>query len=189
MVTLYPSEVFREISIETPLRFRYALSNYGRLISFSETFDDGRELRGGRSDGYRTLVYKWKDSNGAIRNKHLFLYKYIAVFFIPKTSEDQVHVLHLDHSRDNDKISNLKWATRAEMLAHYKKSPKVIEAAKKFNRTGKGKLSSTQVMHIKKRLLDPNRKTRVKMLAKQFGVSEMTLHRIRTGENWGHIKV
>jgi hypothetical protein len=26
-------------------------------------------------------------------------------------------------------------------------------------------------------------------LAKKFGVSEMTLYRIKRGENWGHIKV
>jgi DNA-binding Xre family transcriptional regulator len=47
----------------------------------------------------------------------------------------------------------------------------------------------TQVMRLKKRLLDPNRKTRLKILAKQYGVTMMTLHRIKTGENWGHIKV
>lgn len=50
-------------------------------------------------------------------------------------------------------------------------------------------LTQTQVMLLKKKLLDPNRKTRLKILAKRYGVSEMTLHRIKTGENWGHIKV
>jgi DNA-binding Xre family transcriptional regulator len=45
------------------------------------------------------------------------------------------------------------------------------------------------VKRLKKKLLDPNRKTRYKILAKQFGVSEMQLHRIKTGENWGHIIV
>jgi DNA-binding Xre family transcriptional regulator len=38
-------------------------------------------------------------------------------------------------------------------------------------------------------LSDPNRKTRLKIIAKRFGVSEMTLQRIKTGENWGHIKI
>src|SRR6476646_1443155 len=104
MVTLYPSEVFREIPIDYPLRMRYAVSNYGRLISFKETFKDGNELKGGVSDGYRTLVYKMRN-NGTIKNKHLFLFKIIAELFIPKTSEDQVNVIHLDHSRDNDKVS------------------------------------------------------------------------------------
>jgi hypothetical protein len=29
----------------------------------------------------------------------------------------------------------------------------------------------------------------LKILAKQYGVSTMTLQRIRTGENWGHIEL
>jgi hypothetical protein len=37
--------------------------------------------------------------------------------------------------------------------------------------------------------MDPNRKTRLKLIAKQFGISEMQLYRIKSGENWGHIKV
>lgn len=188
MFRLYPSEVFMEVPIDAPLRMRYAVSNYGRLMSFTENFEDGRILKGGHSDGYPTLNYKIT-VNGKPKKKGLFIYKLVAQFFIPKTSEDQTHVLHLDHSRDNDKVANLKWATRAEMLEHSKKSPNVIRA-KSIDRRGRGlKLTSTQVIHIKKRLFDPNRKTRVKMLAKQFGISEMQINRIRTGENWGHIKI
>jgi DNA-binding Xre family transcriptional regulator len=51
------------------------------------------------------------------------------------------------------------------------------------------KLTEAKVKILKRKLLDPNRKTRIKMLARQFGVSEMQLHRIRTGENWGHVKI
>ncbi|MFT7352689.1 MAG: hypothetical protein ACI9XR_002476 [Flavobacterium sp.] len=29
----------------------------------------------------------------------------------------------------------------------------------------------------------------MKMIAKQFGVSEMQIARIRSGENWGHITI
>jgi uncharacterized protein YjcR len=45
------------------------------------------------------------------------------------------------------------------------------------------------VIHIKKLLAKPNRTTRLKMIAKQFGVSEMQISRIKSGENWSHIKV
>ena len=36
---------------------------------------------------------------------------------------------------------------------------------------------------------DPKRKLTHKQLAEKFGVSEMQLHRIKSGENWGHINV
>ena len=51
------------------------------------------------------------------------------------------------------------------------------------------KLTYAQAVILKKKLLDPNRKTRIRVLAKQFGVSEMQLYRIKSGENWGDIKV
>ena len=88
------------------------------------------------------------------------------------------------------------WRYKIRELEHSKKSPYIIEARKKqlakLNAKRKyqgNKLNSTQVMLLKKKLHDPNRKTRLKIIAKQFGVTEMTLHRIKTGENWGHIEI
>jgi DeoR/GlpR family transcriptional regulator of sugar metabolism len=51
------------------------------------------------------------------------------------------------------------------------------------------KLTVTRVMLIKKLLASPKQTTRLKMIAKQFGVSEMQIRRIKSGENWGYIKV
>ena len=192
MLKYYPSETFREIPIDVPLKFRYAISNYGRLISFSDEMYNGRLIKGGLSDGYRTLHYKMDvEENNKIKkkSKYLFLYKLVAEYFIPKTSEDQIHVLHLDHSRDNDIVKNLKWATPEEKRAHTQLSPRVIAAQKIVRRGIGGKLTTTHVIRLKKMLLDPNRKTRLRILAKQFGVSEMQLQRIKTGENWGYIVV
>jgi DNA-binding Xre family transcriptional regulator len=37
-------------------------------------------------------------------------------------------------------------------------------------------------------LSDPKRKLTFKQLAEKYGVSEMTLYRIKSGENWGKVK-
>jgi hypothetical protein len=196
MLRFYPIETFKEISLKDKLQLRYAISNYGRLVSFTDTIEEGRLVKGSKQDGYRIWRYTTRDENNKRRYKHCFFYKLVAEYFIQKTSEEQLYVLHLDYNRSNDNISNLRWATRAEMLAYGKKSPLVIAARKKRlaeiqeKRKHQGnKLNSTQVMLLKKILLSPKRKTRLKILAKQFGVSEMTLQRIKTGENWGHIKI
>ena len=42
---------------------------------------------------------------------------------------------------------------------------------------------------IKKKIFDPNRRTRMRLIAKQFGISEMQLYRIKSGENWGSVKI
>lgn len=192
MIRLYGNEIFREIETAIPLKYKYAVSNRGRFISFSENFNDGRLLKGSLCDGYRTFRYK-RTENGITIRKTLFIYKLVAEFFIPKTSEDQQHVLHLDYVRDNDLVKNLKWATYEERLEHYKKSPHVIKSKQNLiehNLKADGrKLTSTRVMYLKKLLNDPNNKTRMKMLARQFGISEMQVSRIKRGENWGHIKV
>jgi len=49
------------------------------------------------------------------------------------------------------------------------------------------KLTETKVKLIKRKIFDPNRRTRMKMIAKQFGISEMQLYRIKSGENWGSV--
>ena len=193
MLRFFVSETFEEISIEGKLKKRYAISNYGRLVSFKEEPSDGRFVKGTKINGYRIFRYKIRDEENKFKYKHYFFFKLVAEYFLPKESDDQVFVLHLDRNRANDHEDNLQWATRAEMLAHAKASPYVIAAKKKLIehkiKSDGNKLTVTEVMRLKKQLLDPNRKTRLKIIARKFGVSEMTLHRIKTGENWGHIQV
>lgn len=191
-IRLYPNEEFREIIIEDKLKLRYAISNKGRLISFVSNMKFGRILKGATTDGYKLFKYKIF-IDGKIHNKHIFFCKLIAEFFVPKTAEDQTYVLHLDRKRENDDYRNLKWANYEEMIAFGKQSPKVIEAKKKLiehNLKSDGrKLTVTKVMLIKKLLAKPNQTTRLKMIAKQFGVSEMQIRRIKSGENWSQVKV
>ena len=188
---IYPGEEFREIEVDSSLKLRYAISNYGRMVSFSDEIKYGRLLKGMYSDGYK--VFRFKIYRGTkIINSHFFIYKLVAQYFIPKTSDDQDFVIHLDHKRSNDDARNLKWVTAAERLDHIRKSPAVIEARKavrEHNVKWAGlKLTETRVMLIKKMLADPKRKTRQKMIARQFGVSEMQISRIKSGENWGNVK-
>ncbi|MEO5776808.1 MAG: hypothetical protein ABIQ27_07880 [Flavobacterium sp.] len=193
MIRFYPNEEFRELEIDYPLQKRYALSNKGRLISFTESIETGTLLNGGKTNGFRTIRYKVIKKNGKRVDKSLLIYKLVAELFIPKQSDEQLHVIHLDHILDNDDVKNLRWVTLKEKFEHRKKNPNVINSVFKVQQTklksdGR-KLTLTKVMHLKKILSDPNRKTRAKMLAKQFGISEMQVSRIKSGENWGHVKV
>lgn len=194
MIHFFPNEEFKELVIDYKLRFNYAVSNYGRLISYTDKFETGNLIKGCNLNGYRILRYKFKDPrDGVYKNKDIFLYRKVAELFVPKIHEGQTEVIHLDHSLDNDFYKNLKWVTKEEAVIFRNQSPRVIQARIKIkeegNRRTNCKLTDTQVILLKQKLLDPNRKTRYKILAKQFGVSEMQLYRIKSGENWGHIKV
>ena len=192
MIRFLPGEEVLEMEMHPSLKLKYAITSRGRILSYKQNFSDGRILNGGKQDGYRILRYTIREE-GNKKYKYIFFYKALAQYFMPKNSEDQKYVLHLDYVRDNDALQNLRWATYEEMIAHGKRSPHVIEAKKKlieFNLKNDGKkLTSTQVIRIKKMLQNANRTTRLKMIAKTFNISQTHLNRIATGENWGHIVV
>lgn len=190
---LYPNELFKEFTVKEKLKLRYAVSNYGRIVSFSDSIENGRLLKNSLTSGYQYFRYV-KYVDGKRNFKGIMVCKLVAQHFLERQHEQQEYVLHLDYNRANDTWKNLKWATYEEKRAHVNKSPLVVKALtdlhEKHRQSSKGhKLTESQVIILKKKLLNPNRKTRLKILARQFGVSEMTLHRIRTGENWGHIRV
>ena len=185
-------EEWREVELESEGKVRYAVSNFGGLRSFTTEIETGKDLKGAITEGFQFLTYK-RQHDKVIKNYYISIHKAIATFFIPKENNNQEYVLHLDYDKLNNHVSNLKWATYDEMRAHGHKSPAVIASFKKlqaYNLKRDGaKLTSTQVIRLKKILADPSRKTRMKILAKQFNISEMQLYRIKRGENWSHIKI
>lgn len=185
-------EEWKEYQIEVKGKVRYAVSNHGRLKSFTDDITAGRILKGSLTEGFLFLRYK-RFNNKKITNYQHSIHKMVAELFIPKDNDLQEYVLHLDYDKVNNHISNLKWATYDEMRTHGTKSPAVKAAFKKLQeynikRDG-AKLTSTDVIRLKRKILDPNRKTRLRLIAKEFGISEKQLNRIKRGENWGHIKV
>jgi DNA invertase Pin-like site-specific DNA recombinase len=90
-------------------------------------------------------------------------------------------VIHLDHDKFNNVVTNLRWATKEEAWKHFKSSERYKEPTK-----GK-KLTADRVRIIKKKLLEG--KTKQSLLAKQFGLSEMGIYRIKTGKSWRHVTI
>ncbi|MDB4103936.1 NUMOD4 motif-containing HNH endonuclease [Salibacteraceae bacterium] len=196
MIKSYWDEEWKEIDLgEDKLRYNYAVSNYGRIVSYSDSLEKGRLLKGSLVDGYPVFRYKqfYKSENGTrIKNKQIFIHKLVADSFRKRENDDQQFVIHLDYNKLNNNIDNLKWTSKREMELHQQTNPNVLLARKKRKETKpyKGhKLNATQVKRLKKKIFDPKRKTRLKILAKQFGISEMQLYRIKSGENWAHVTI
>jgi len=93
-------------------------------------------------------------------------------------------MFYLSLSNCSTKIQNqLFFWSSLLILQTYEAIKKLVENQKKGV-----KLTETKVRLIKKRVLNPNRRTRIKIIARQFGVSEMAIYRIKSGENWGWVK-
>lgn len=165
-------------------RNRYAVSSRGRLASYQSNLpEDGKLLSGSVTTGYRTLNLHRPGAKGT-----LYLHREIAKLFLKKPSRNHRYVIHLNHQKQDNSIQNLRWVTAEEMTAHQQKSPGKIAYRKiQANRTSGMKLTATQVKQIKKIIGNPKRTLTMKKLAARYGVSEMTLYRIKSGENWGRI--
>ena len=188
MIKSYWNEEWRMIDFPAgALRKNYAISNYGRIISYKDDMSQGTLVKGGCLKGYKTLPLRPFG-----KSTTFYVHKMVAEHFLVRSDENQKFVIHKDYNKANNYIDNLKWADSEETFAHQQKNPMVIEGRRKNKerRPSEGpKLTATQVMRLKKKLLDPERKTKLRIIARQFGVSEMQLHRIRKGENWGHVEV
>jgi hypothetical protein len=160
---------------------RYEVSNFGRLRSFQSN-EKGQIIKGSVIQGYKSLNIRLPKGKSFNR----YVHKLIAETFVEKPSIDHKFVIHLDFDKQSNHYENLKWATKDEMVAHNKLNPAVINKPIP-KRTKNYKLTETKVIMIKKMLQHDN--TRLKMIAKQFGITHTQLNRIRSGENWGYVKI
>ena len=167
------------------LRKKYALSSHGRVASYSQDIhEDGKLLNGSITTGYKTLNLHRSGSNGT-----LYIHREVARVFLKKSSPKHKYVIHANYNKLDNISKNLKWTTLEEMIEHQQKSPaKVAYKKVQANRTKGLKLSVTDVKNIKKSLSSKSRPTPIKKLAEKYGVSEMTMYRIKSGENWARVK-
>ena len=163
---------------------RYAISNHGRLVKFSKQVKDGTFLKCSRQEGYPI----WRRRKNG-EHFHVLLHRLVAKYFLPKHSRNQTIVIHLNFKKPDNHYRNLKWATMEEAIAHQQNSPTVKKARKimreNIGRSYNAKLTAANVRNIKTLLIKG--KT-LKEIAVRFGISDMQVHRIKTGENWGHVR-
>ncbi len=185
MIKKAPNEVWKPLIFSgwKQLRYRYAVSSHGRIASYKKDIPDGKLLNGSLTTGYRTLNLHRPGNKGT-----LYIHREMAKIFLKKPSAKHKYVIHVNHDKLDNNVKNLKWATLETMIAHQQKSPAKIAYKKvQANRTVGLKLNANQVKKIKEILKDKNRSITIKRLAKKYNVSEMTIYRIKSGENWGRI--
>lgn len=157
----------------------YNVSNYGRLVRIKNS--KPQLFKPYIMNGYAYFRVK---KNIPKKFKTFYLHKVVAQHFLEQG--DGIFVIHLDYDKLNNVVDNLRWATKREKEIHQWKNPSYLAAIKDRGRAY-SKLSENNVRLIKKMLNDPNRRTRLKIIAKRFGITTMQLRRIKTGENWGDI--
>lgn len=179
MIRNYPGEVWKEMKLDEKVLVtkKFQISNLGRVSSWNgEKFV---LVNTPLTNGYPMLSFKQKVNN---KSTGRYLHKLVAQHFLEQG--DGVHVIHLNYDKLDNRAENLRWATKEEKEKHQFANPIYIN---RVYQKSTAKLTETRVRLIKRKIFDPNRKTRMKMIAKQFGISEMQLYRIKSGENWSDV--
>lgn len=186
MIKKIPGEIWKPLvfSGSRELRNKYAVSSAGRIASYKEELtEDGKLLNGSLTTGYRTLNLHRPGHKGT-----LYIHRELARLFIKKSSPKHKYVIHKNHNKLDNAIKNLSWVTLEDMIRHQQKSPaKVAYKKRQANRSEGLKLTAVQVKRIKDTLNSKNRRFTIKQLADKYDVSEMTMYRIKSGENWGRV--
>lgn len=186
MIKKLNGEIWKQLKFKgwKQLRKKYAVSSHGRMASYhDEILADGKILQGSLTSGYKTLNLHIDGTNGTI-----YFHREVAKLFNEKKSLKQKFVIHLNHVKTDNHYKNLKWSDQEEVSAHQQKSPHKIAYKKiQHSRTKGLKLDAKDVKAIKAMIGNKNRKLTHKQIAEKYDVSEMTIYRIKSGENWSNI--
>ena len=178
MINQYIQEEWKIFNLKDcdPSLMTYKISNYGNVLRKTKTQTTFKKMtKFAKMKKFDMFFYK-KFGN---KSASAYLHRSVAELFI-ENKENKKFVIHLDYNYQNNSILNLEWATREELNAHRRANPR-------RHTIRNSKLTEGKVKMIKRKLFDPKNRTRVKMIAKQFGVTTMQIWRIKSGENWGHV--
>ncbi|RXF11132.1 hypothetical protein EG878_14850 [Enterococcus faecalis] len=94
------------------------------------------------------------------------------------------NVNHIDGNKANNHISNLEWVTHKENMEHANRLGLIKHNPPKGERAGSAKFSNEDAIKISE-MLDQGVST--KEIAKIYGVSTMTILRLKKGDTWSSV--
>ncbi len=155
--------------------YQYEISEYGNVRIVAPKH---KVIKLSTIKGYPFLNVKMIDGKRAT----FYVHKLVAEHFLPTPLNGASYVVHIDFNKSNNHFRNLRWVNRAELTVHHKNNPNQVKGIIRNS-----KLTETDVIRLKKKLL--RGKNPLYKIAKEFGITHTQLNRIRSGENWGHIKI
>lgn len=178
-----PGEEWKTVELEGIVDDHYyQISNRGRLRSFKRNKKDGEIIKSYVVDGYKAFSFRKENWKKTTR----YVHKLVAEAFLPKDNSYKKYVLHQDFDKQNNDVENLVWADKLMLDDHRAQNPNITS---NYGRVTNSKLTEEKVRELKLRLKTASNNTRLKTIAKEFGITHTQLNRIRSGENWAHVKL
>lgn len=163
----------------------YEVNQYGQVRRTIRTRQGlaGELLSGcpdGRPNSY--IRYALTRPDGSYRTESA--HRLVAFAFLPPpTDPKQTFVAHADGSRQNNHVSNLRWATPRENIHDNWRNGAMLRG----ETSGQAKLTNRQVREIRTSYRRGCRENGGPALARKHGVSVPTIMRIIDRRNWRHV--
>jgi hypothetical protein len=156
----------------------YQVSDLGRVMSIPRKGAIGGLLNPyEKKDGYQII----KLCHGSVR-LDFRVHRLVMLAF---SGPSDLHVLHSDHDRSNNRLSNLRYGTHQDNMDDLASSGRRKSNAPKGVNHPRARLTEREVRKIRKRLAE-GQTTQVD-LGKKFGVSFRTINDIKCGRTWAHL--
>ncbi len=170
-----------------PLRYEYEISNSGRLKRNDPESGESKIMKPmiTKDTKVKRVNIKLQERNGKNKGTSIYIHKAVGEYFVKGKDELKKQILHLDGDKLNNHWKNLKWVTFKELRAIQVKNgvyPSLMPGYKKGS-----KLTETKVRKLK--MILKRGKTKKKIIARKFGISERHVEQIQQGKTWGEIKI
>jgi len=168
---------------EKGLKNKFLVSEKGNVKSINPVNPEKKRLlKGYKNAGYPCIPTRLEDGKNTLR----YIHKIVANLYVPNPNKYE-RVIHIDGNKSNAAAANLKWVDTMTFNENQKKLARLKYTPPK-GVARNAKLTEAQVRVLKRKIFDPNRKTRYKILAKQFDISLGTIFAIKRGDRWKDVK-
>ena len=110
----HDDETFAFVKYPGVNKFRYVVSNYGKIFSFTSLKEKKFYID---KDGYFKTSIIFTNPDGSTRNGNVFIHRIVAYTFIKKPEDCNI-VNHLDGKKNNNYYKNLEWTTPSGNTRH-----------------------------------------------------------------------
>jgi hypothetical protein len=156
---------------------KYEVSNHGRVKALNYHRENREALLTGAVDryGYRKVTFCLQ----AKQTTHM-VHRLVAEAFLPTPTTSANTVNHIDGNKANNSASNLEWLSVSDNVKH---AYATGLADSKGSKSGMSKLTDEDVLQIRSSYaVAPT-----EAIAKQFNISQATIHKIASGATWAHL--
>ena len=180
-------ETWKPVPIEEFADF-YEVSNFGRVRRSAPPATDnasggrcwtGRVLQANTTSKGRKWYPRVSLYNNQTKSKKIApVHRLVAKAFMPCEHMDMLTVNHKDGDKTNNHISNLEWVTLGQNTKHAIETG--LNSIRGEDHPG-AKLTRDQVVEVLQRAIKGERPSSI---AKDFGVSDVTIQKLLAGETW-----